>query len=146
MSMLEVLRNVLIGVGVGFFVVGSVGLLRFPDVYTRIHALTKADNLGLGLVMLGLLLGVESAATALKLVLIWLLALLGSACAGYLVARAAWQRGLAPWSVGPDSRSGPSDGRALGERAEADPPAFAAQGGALQANEGQSQAAREQHQ
>ena len=34
---------------------GSVGLLRFPDTLTRLHALTKADNLGLGLVVLGLM-------------------------------------------------------------------------------------------
>ena len=33
--------------GAGFFVAGAVGLLRFPDVYTRLHALTKVDNLGL---------------------------------------------------------------------------------------------------
>ena len=98
MSAIDVLRIVLIAAGVAFFVVGSVGVLRFPDVYTRIHALTKADNLGLGLVMLGLLVGVDSVATALKLLLIWLLALIGSACAGYLVARAARRQGVVPWS------------------------------------------------
>ena len=38
-----------------FFLAGTVGLLRFPDSLTRLHALTKADNLGLGLVVLGLL-------------------------------------------------------------------------------------------
>ena len=38
-----------------FFLAGTVGLLRFPDTLTRLHALTKADNLGLGLVVVGLL-------------------------------------------------------------------------------------------
>ena len=33
-----------------FFLAGTVGLLRFPDVYTRLHALTKADNVGLGFI------------------------------------------------------------------------------------------------
>jgi multicomponent Na+:H+ antiporter subunit G len=98
MSALDMLRASLIAAGVAFFVVGSIGVLRFPDVYTRIHALTKADNLGLGLVMLGLLAGVDSLAAALKLVLIWLLALVASACAGYLVARAARRRGVTPWT------------------------------------------------
>ena len=42
--------------GLFFFLAGTVGLLRFPDTLTRLHALTKADNLGLGLVVLGLLL------------------------------------------------------------------------------------------
>ncbi len=39
--------------GAFFFFAGTVGLLRFPDPLTRLHALTKADNLGLGLVVIG---------------------------------------------------------------------------------------------
>ena len=97
MSGFELLRAALIAAGVLFFIVGSVGVLRFPDVYTRIHALTKADNLGLGLVMLGLLLGADTLAGVLKLLLIWLLALLASACAGYLIARSARRRGVRVW-------------------------------------------------
>ena len=109
--MIDWLRMLLIATGVGFFIVGSVGLLRFPDVYTRIHALTKADNLGLGLIVLGLLPGVDSIAAGVKLVLIWLLALVASACSGYLVARTARRRGVAPWRTA-DSR----DARAQGDR------------------------------
>lgn len=97
MNFLEAIQLMLITVGTGFFLVGSVGLLRFPDVYTRIHALTKADNLGLGLVVLGLLPGAESLAAACKMLLIWMLALIASASSGYLVARAARRRGIAPW-------------------------------------------------
>lgn len=72
-----------------FFLAGTVGLLRFPDVHSRLHAITKADNLGLGLVMLGLALQAESVPAAAKLVLTWLLALLASATSCYLIARAA---------------------------------------------------------
>lgn len=74
--------------GVFFFVAGTVGLLRFPDTLSRIHALTKADNLGLGLIVLGLLPFAGSAADALKLVLIWVLVLFGGATAAQLVAGA----------------------------------------------------------
>lgn len=74
--------------GAFFFLVGSVGLLRFPDTFTRLHALTKADNLGLGLVVVGLLPQVDNLATAFKLVLIWLLVLLASATVSQLIARA----------------------------------------------------------
>lgn len=109
MSFIALLQTLLIGAGVAFFVVGSIGVLRFPDVYTRIHALTKADNLGLGLVVLGLLPGAESVAAALKLLLIWLLALLASACSAYLVARAARRRGIRPWQR--EDRSKPVEGR-----------------------------------
>ena len=55
MSALDIFSIVAIGAGSFFFLAGTVGLLRFPDALTRLHALTKADNLGLGLVVLGLL-------------------------------------------------------------------------------------------
>jgi multicomponent Na+:H+ antiporter subunit G len=74
-----------------FFLAGTVGVLRFPDSLTRLHALTKADNLGLGLVVLGLLPLVDSASAGLKLVCIWLLVLLSGATAGQLIARVLHQ-------------------------------------------------------
>ena len=64
-----------IGLGVIFFLAGMVALLRFPDLFTRLHALTKVDNLGLGLVSIGLALQSSSLSVALKLLLIWLLVL-----------------------------------------------------------------------
>ena len=75
-----------------FFLAGSVGLLRFPDAYTRLHALTKADNLGLALVVIGLLPQMGGVLAALKLVLVWLLVLLSSAAVSQLIARAARRR------------------------------------------------------
>ena len=75
--------------GLVFFVAGTVGLLRFPDVHSRLHALTKADNLGLGLIVLALALQAASPWHALKLALVWLLALLAAATAAQLVARSA---------------------------------------------------------
>jgi multicomponent Na+:H+ antiporter subunit G len=92
--------TLLLLIGAVFFFAGTVGLLRFPDVYTRLHALAKADNLGLGFIMLGLLLQTSSLATALKLVLIWLLALAASATVGFLIARRARQNGIVPWQAG----------------------------------------------
>ncbi len=72
-----------------FFLAGSVGLLRFPDALTRLHALTKADNLGLGLVVLGLAPRVDGVLGALKLIAVWALVLLASATVSQLIARAA---------------------------------------------------------
>jgi len=74
--------------GAFFFVAGTLGLLRFGDTLSRVHALTKADNLGLGLIVLGLLPLADSLADALKLVLIWALVLLGGTTAAQLVASA----------------------------------------------------------
>ena len=75
--------------GAFFFVAGTVGLLRFPDTLSRLHALTKADNLGLGLVVLGLLFHAEGLLAALKLIGIWLLALLAGATVTQLIAHTA---------------------------------------------------------
>jgi multicomponent Na+:H+ antiporter subunit G len=72
--------------GAFFFLAGTVGLLRFPDTLSRLHALTKADNLGLGLVILGLLFQAEGPLTALKLISVWLLALLAGATVTQLIA------------------------------------------------------------
>lgn len=89
----DILTIVAVSAGAFFFLAGTVGLLRFPDTLTRLHALTKADNLGLGLVVLGLLLQVETLRDGLKLVSIWLLALLAGATVSQLIARNARQRG-----------------------------------------------------
>jgi multicomponent Na+:H+ antiporter subunit G len=94
---LDSLSVALMLAGAGFFLAGTLGLIRFPDVYTRIHALTKADNLGLGLIVLGLMLQAESIAAASKLLFIWLLLLAASASAGQLVASWAQGNGLLPW-------------------------------------------------
>lgn len=81
-----------------FFLAGTLGLLRFPDVYSRLHALTKADNVGLGLVVAGLSLQSGSVATAAKMILIWLLVLVTSASVAHLVAGDSLRRGEKPWS------------------------------------------------
>lgn len=86
---LDVFSMVLIAAGAVFFLAGTVGLLRFPDALTRLHALTKADNLGVGLIVLGLLPQAGGWANALKMILIWLLVLLASAVASQLIARVA---------------------------------------------------------
>jgi len=97
MQVTEFLTLLLLLAGAGFFLAGTVGLLRFPDVYTRLHAITKADNVGLGLVVAGLLLQAESWAAMGKILLIWLLVLLASASVAHVVARTALRKGIRPW-------------------------------------------------
>lgn len=86
---LDVVSVVAVSAGAFFFFAGTVGLLRFPDSLTRLHALTKADNLGLGLVVLGLLPQAGGWMPALKLIAVWLLAQLAGATVTQLVGRAA---------------------------------------------------------
>jgi multicomponent Na+:H+ antiporter subunit G len=75
--------------GAFFFLAGTVGLLRFPDSLTRLHALTKVDNLGLGLIVFGLLPQIDGLIGGPKLILVWLLVQLASAMAAQLIARVA---------------------------------------------------------
>ena len=77
-----------VSAGVFFFFAGTAGLLRFPDRLCRLHALTKADNLGLGLIALGLLPWAGGLLGGLKLVAIWLLAQVAGAAVTQILARA----------------------------------------------------------
>jgi multicomponent Na+:H+ antiporter subunit G len=86
---LDVFTIVAVTAGAVFFLAGVVGLLRFPDTLTRLHALSKADNVGLGLVVIGLLPQAGSLFAALKLLLVWLLVLLAGSTVGQIMARVA---------------------------------------------------------
>ena len=92
---LDIFSIAAIGAGAFFFFAGTVGLLRFPDALTRLHALTKADNLGLGLVVLGLLPRAENLLAAFKLVAIWALVQLAGATVAQLIGRAVRRKGPA---------------------------------------------------
>lgn len=80
------LQVLLVSIGCLFFVVGTLGLLRFPDTFSRIHAITKADNLGLGFIVIGVLPSLANAAQMGKALLAWLLVLAASATSSYLIA------------------------------------------------------------
>ena len=72
--------------GLFFFVAGTLGLLRFPDIYSRLHALTKADNLGLGLIAIGLLPQAATIFDGLQLLITWVLVVISGAVASILIA------------------------------------------------------------
>jgi len=95
--MIETVATGALLAGALFFLAGTVGLLRFPDLYTRLHAVAKAENLGLGLIALGLMILADSWAEALRVLLVWILVLLASATNAHLVARAAERQGIRPW-------------------------------------------------
>ena len=89
MNPFDAIAALLLAAGCFFYIAGTVGLLRFPDVYSRLHALTKADNLGLFLVCLGLAVHSRSGRTAGLLLVIWLLGLLAATVSCHLIARRA---------------------------------------------------------
>jgi len=83
--------------GAIFFLGGSLGLLRFPDVYTRLHALTKADNVGLGLLALGAALHLGDPWLIGRLALLWILVMAAGTVSCHLLAREAHREGRTSW-------------------------------------------------
>lgn len=86
-ALLTIFTAVTATLGIVFFTAGTIGLLRFGDVRGRLHALTKADTLGLGLVMIALMPHVGSVAAAVKLLLIWVLALAAASASAHVLGR-----------------------------------------------------------
>ena len=84
-------------IGCLFFVAGSIGLLRLPDIYSRLHALTKADNVGLGLVILAVMLQQESWTSVAKLFVVWGLVLVTSESVSMLTARTSLRAEVPRW-------------------------------------------------
>lgn len=84
--MVEFMGLTLIFAGLVFFLAGSIGLIRLPDLYSRLHALAKADNVGLVLLALGVVLLEPSLTQSIKVVLIWILVLAASAISSHLIA------------------------------------------------------------
>ena len=87
--MIDILAILAIFSGLFFFLSGSIGLLRLPDLFTRLHALAKADNVGLALVALGVIILEPAVINDIKIVVIWLLVMAASAISSHLVARHA---------------------------------------------------------
>jgi multicomponent Na+:H+ antiporter subunit G len=84
---LDIFSILSISAGCLLFVAGTVGLIRFPDALTRLHALTKVDNLALGFIVLGLMPYADGLPGGLKLISIWLIVQVSGAIVTQLIAR-----------------------------------------------------------
>ncbi len=91
--MIEILAILAILGGIFFFLTGSIGLIRLPDLFSRLHALSKADNIGLALVALGVAILEPEKILILKIIMIWLLVLAASAISSHMIAKHASQGG-----------------------------------------------------
>lgn len=93
------------GIGAFFFLVGTLGLLRFPDFYSRTHAATKCDTVGAGTILFALAIYRGFDPVSMKTLALAALVLLSSPTAGHALARAAYRAGLKPW-LGTDGEAG----------------------------------------
>jgi multicomponent Na+:H+ antiporter subunit G len=85
--------------GLFFIVVGSIGVLRFPDVYTRLHAAGMTDTMGAGLVLIGLSFQEGLTLITVRLLMIWAFLLFTSPIATHALARAALHGKVEPIRV-----------------------------------------------
>lgn len=101
---IEIASGVLLLIGSVFALSGGAGLLRFPDFYTRAHAVSLTDSVGAGFILLGLLLRSPEWGVGVRLVLILLFLLLTGPTAAHLLARAARRDRLPAWFEGEQRR------------------------------------------
>lgn len=80
---------VLISGGLFFVVVGAIGVLRMPDIYTRLHAAGMTDTMGAGLLLLGLALQAGWTLVTVRLLLVYLFLFMTSPVASHALARSA---------------------------------------------------------
>jgi multicomponent Na+:H+ antiporter subunit G len=101
---LDVASGVLLLAGSLFAVTGGVGLLRFPDFYTRTHAAGLMDSAGAGLILLGLLLQAPDPASAVRLALIMVFLIITGPTATHALAHAARNDGVRVWADRQDKK------------------------------------------
>jgi multicomponent Na+:H+ antiporter subunit G len=82
--------------GAGFLLVGAIGVLRFPDFYSRLHAVSICDTLGAGLVLVGLMLQGGFSLVTVKLLLMFYFMIFTGPTAVHALAEAALQGKLKP--------------------------------------------------
>ena len=95
-SFIEIASWALIIAGVFFTITGTIGLIRLPDVFTRMHGAGMVDTMGIGLILIGLLLHAPTVIVAIKLVLILAFIFFTSPTTCYALARATIHAGVKP--------------------------------------------------
>lgn len=92
----SILTIVFVAAGIFFLLIGSIGIIRLPDFYSRTHATSKSDTLGMMLVIIGLIIFEGLTINSGKLFLILLFILLANPVGAHALARAALHAGLKP--------------------------------------------------
>jgi multicomponent Na+:H+ antiporter subunit G len=94
---LDALAVLLLGAGMFFHVVAALGVLRMPDFYTRLHAISKAETLGVVLTLLAVALWAGPSLTAVKVMFVAIFLFLANPTSTHAIGRAAFRTGVTPW-------------------------------------------------
>jgi multicomponent Na+:H+ antiporter subunit G len=95
---LDVLSWIAIVSGLFFMIVGTIGILRMPDLFTRMHAAGMTDTMGAGLLILGMCLQAGFGLVLVRLLLVYVFLMFTSPISSHAVARAALASGLVPYT------------------------------------------------
>ncbi|MDA0671845.1 MAG: monovalent cation/H(+) antiporter subunit G [Bacteroidetes bacterium] len=95
-TVLEWISAVFIVLGIGFMLIGSIGVIRLPDFYSRTHAASKTDTLGILLVIVGLMILEGFTINMGKLAFVLIFVALANPIGSHALARAAMESGLKP--------------------------------------------------
>ena len=96
-TIINIISLIFIILGLFFIIAGTVGLIRFPDFYSRMHATGKCDTLGEGLVIIGLIIYQGFDLISVKLLFLVIFIFVANPVATHAIARAAYKVGLQPW-------------------------------------------------
>ena len=100
----DIIAIVLVVGGLFFLLMGALGLFRFPDFYTRMHAAGKCDTLGSLLLVTGIALHNGLSLGSVKIIFIAVFIFLTSPTATHAIVDAGVRAGLAPWTKGEERR------------------------------------------
>jgi len=106
-SVQDIAGGALIAVGAFFYLVGAIGIYRMPDVYTRMHAASVSETLGVGLLIFGMMMLAGLTLVTVKLAIILGVILFTSPIATHALAQAALHEGIKPLGVGNEVLVGP---------------------------------------
>ncbi|WP_043740585.1 monovalent cation/H(+) antiporter subunit G [Thioalkalivibrio nitratireducens] len=96
--MIELLTAVFLVAGAGFMLIAAMGLLRMPDLLTRMHATTKAGVLGAGLIMVGAAIYIGQLTVVVKAIAVVAFLILTAPVAAHAIGRAGYFVGVPLWS------------------------------------------------
>ena len=95
-TIIPFLSSLCLFIGILALLIGSIGLVRLPDIYSRMHAVGMMDTAGIGFLILGMMLHAGLTLVTVKLVFIGIFLFFTSPIAGHAVAQAAYKDGVKP--------------------------------------------------
>lgn len=104
MDVRTIITAVFIALGCFLIIIASIGIVRFPDFFSRMHPAGKADSLGQALVLIGLMVFEGFSLVSIKLLFIIVFILIANPTTTHALANAAYVAGVKPWKKGEEKK------------------------------------------